>query len=192
MWMLLPLMLIPLAVQGFFWATNRGRFTVAEWVLQEAIMVVLLVVGFQAARYGAIADTELWNGHITAKNSGRQSCCHCHTVCDSKDEDGNCTSSHEVCDHNTDPWWNLKVSTGDTLAKTCSRSRSAPGWWTHAYIGEPASVPHSYTNYLLAKSYLSLGQTQEALAACRTALELSPENKTIASLLAELENDELQ
>jgi len=49
-----------------------------------------------------------------------------------------------------------------------------------------------YTNYLLAKAYLSLGQTQEALAACRTALELNPGNKTIASLLAEIENGELQ
>jgi tetratricopeptide (TPR) repeat protein len=41
-----------------------------------------------------------------------------------------------------------------------------------------------YTYYLLAKAYLSLDQRQNALAACRKALELSPENKTIASVLS--------
>jgi len=44
-----------------------------------------------------------------------------------------------------------------------------------------------YTYYLLARARLSLEQTEEALTACRRALELKPGNTTITSLLAEIE-----
>lgn len=150
MMMLVPLMIVPIVVMGPMWAGNRGKFTVKEFALLEAIMFVLVLGGFQAARYGAVTDTELWNGHITKKYKGTETCCHCTTVCDSTDEDGNCTSSHEECDHSYDNWWSLDVSTGDTLHEGCDGSWSSPNWWKDAYVGEPASVPHSYINYLLA------------------------------------------
>jgi hypothetical protein len=157
MWMLVPLILVPLVVQGFFWATNRDTFTVKEWFLQEAIMAILLVIGFQWARYGAIADTELWNGHLTAKDSGTQGCCHCRQVCDTctrtnsegRSETYSCRC-REVCDHFRDYWWSLNVSTGDKINDSCNGYNDAPSWWTNALVGEPASIPHTYTNYLLA------------------------------------------
>jgi len=46
-----------------------------------------------------------------------------------------------------------------------------------------------YTFYLLARAHLSLEQTEEALTACRKALELNPGNETITSLLAEIEEE---
>ena len=150
MWGLLPLLLVPLVIMGGFWVSNRGTFTVMEFFLLEGIMVLLILGGFQAARYGAVHDTELWNGHITKKYEGTEGCCHCRSVCDSTDKDGKCTSSHTECDHVWDSWWSLDVSTGDTIHEGCSGSWSDPTWWTNAYVDEPASVPHGYTNYLLA------------------------------------------
>jgi glyoxylase-like metal-dependent hydrolase (beta-lactamase superfamily II) len=46
-----------------------------------------------------------------------------------------------------------------------------------------------YTYYLLAKANLGLGRTSQALAACRRAAGLRPDNATIAALLAEIEGD---
>lgn len=150
MWMLIPLLLVPLVVMGLFWATNRRAFTVKEFLVLEGVMVVLLLIGFQVARYGALSDTEIWNGYITKKDDGTQKCCHCHDVCDAHDKKGRCKSSHEVCAHFRDYWWSVSVSTGDTIKDSCSGTSSDPGWWSSAFVGEPASVPHSYTNYLLA------------------------------------------
>lgn len=150
MWMLIPLLLVPLFVMGAFRVFNRSAFTVKEFLVLELVMVLLLLGGFQAARYGALADTELWNGRITDKDEGTEGCCHCRTVCDAHDKKGRCTVSHRVCDHFHDYWWSLDVSTGDVVRDGCSGSSRDPAWWADAYVGEPASIPHSYINYLLA------------------------------------------
>lgn len=156
MWMLVPLLMVPLVVMGFMWALNRETFSFREFLVVEGVMVILLVVGFQGARYGAVTDTEIWNGRITAKESGTQKCCHCHQECDTcyrtsngKTESYQCRC-REVCTHFRDHWWRLSVSTGDSVEDTCSGSGSDPKWWTDAFVGEPAAIPHSYVNYLLA------------------------------------------
>ena len=51
----------------------------------------------------------------------------------------------------------------------------------------PESDYAYYVNYDLALAHQDLGEHQEALACCRKAAEAKPENKTIAGLLAELE-----
>lgn len=53
----------------------------------------------------------------------------------------------------------------------------------------PESEYLYYTYYLLAQAHLGLEQTADALAACRKALELKPDNAAIASLLVEIEGD---
>lgn len=114
------------------------------------VSALIAVGGYQVAKWGAMQDTEHWNGRISAKRHGTTSCCHCHTVCDFRDEDGNCTMSHEECDHFEDYYWLLDVSTGDTLGDGCTNQSTAPGWYAKAYKGEPASVERTYTNYLKA------------------------------------------
>jgi glyoxylase-like metal-dependent hydrolase (beta-lactamase superfamily II) len=53
----------------------------------------------------------------------------------------------------------------------------------------PESEYLYYSFYLLAQAHLTLGQTADALTACRKALELKPDNATIMGLLAEIEGD---
>lgn len=79
------------------------------------------------------------------------SCCHCSQVCTGHDSNGNCNSWTEVCSHSYDLMWSLDVSTGDSITvDSCEPpSASDPLLWAKAIVGEPASVGHSYTNYLL-------------------------------------------
>lgn len=129
----------------------------------QMVTVVIAVGGYYAARYGSLQSVEHWSGRIVEKPSGTEHCCHCRQVCETctsttTDSQGrtststsecNCT---EVCDHILDYWWKLKISTDDLVTvKDCASSSSdEPSEWTHAQIGEAASVAHYYTNYLKA------------------------------------------
>ncbi len=151
MWSLIPLVAVPLVVLVLAKVLVGNAFTVKEFLALEALVLPVLVVGFLVARSAAMTDYELWNGHLTKKSSGTQKCCHCHQECTAHDKKGNCTSHHEVCQHSRDNWWSLSVSTGDeVMVEDCSTSWSAPRAWDSAVVGEPASVEHAFTNYLLA------------------------------------------
>lgn len=148
---MLPLLLVPLIVGGAAYLLLKMTFTWKEFVLMELICLLVLVSGFFIARYSALRATEIWNGHITRKTEDTISCCHCRTVCDSRNKKGDCTSSHEVCSHISDSEWNLHVSTGDTImVETCDGWGSPPSAWERAKIGEFAAVEHAYQNYLKA------------------------------------------
>ena len=154
--MLLPLLAVPVlvGVVAYFSESAQGpwrRATLKELAILEGVMLLLLAGGWTLARWDAIRDTELWNGRITDKISGTQGCCHCEDICLVEDDEGNCTLSHEVCEHNQDYWWSLEISTGDSVsAESCSGSNIPPAAWRRARIGEPAVVRHRYNNYLLA------------------------------------------
>jgi hypothetical protein len=162
------LLLIPPLVGGILFLVFRSRITKKEFLLMEVIAVVILLGAWALARWGAMSDTENWNGRVTMKDHGSESCCHCYTVCDSRDKDGNCTSSHTVCPHFQDYYWALHFSTGDKeTISSCEPSKSnVPELWTKAYLGEPASIPHRYTNYLKADpdSILHKGAKAEYMA----------------------------
>lgn len=154
MWGLLPLLAVPLVVMLAIRHMNPDhphRFTFKEFLLLEAVMSLLLVVGFMGAREAAMADQEYWSGRITKKDQGTQKCCHCRNVCKSRNSKGACTRSVEECSHSRDHWWSLRVSTGDEISvERCSGSSRDPAAWTNAYVGEPAVVGHHFRNYLLA------------------------------------------
>jgi len=151
---LLGLMAVPLVVLGGAFLLRRGTITWKEFLLGEGIALPLVVAGFYIAKWGALQDTEHLNGRISTKNHGTQSCCHCHEECDTcSDGKGGTTSCncHEVCQHSIDYWWSISLTTGhDISIKDCSGSSATPEAWTVAQVGEPASVEHLYTNYLLA------------------------------------------
>lgn len=159
MWHLLPLLLVPLVVLGGFKVVHGERISWGKLVMLECGMSVLLTLGFLAARWGALQDTEIWSGRITDKPSGSQGCCHCRQECDTctrTDSQGRTETyscrCRTVCDHVLDYWWSLDVSTGDRISvKSCEPDpNDVPSPWINAVIGEPAAVPHTYTNYLLA------------------------------------------
>ena len=147
---LLGLLAIPFVVGGAAYLLSDATISWKEYAAMVAVSMLIAFGGYQLAKYGAMADVEHWNGHITAKNDGTVSCCHCHQECSSYDEDGNCESWEEVCSHNHDYYWLLDISTGDTIGEQCTPQSPAPEWYEDAYVGEPAAVAHTYTNYLKA------------------------------------------
>lgn len=126
-----------------------------EFCVMLVAPALIMVGAYQYAKYNSMESVEHWNGRITEKTHGTQGCCHCRQVCQTcRDSKGNSYSCNcvTVCDHAFDYWWALEVSTGDRLSvRTCEPyAMRVPRLWADAVIGEPASVPHSYTNYLKA------------------------------------------
>jgi len=165
---LLGLLIIPLLVGGGMFLIFKSTITWKEFLLMEAVAIAILVGGFFLARWGALQDVEHWNGRITHKNHGSHKCCHCHIECCGHDKDGHCNCHREVCQHIHDYYWSVSVSTGDevTIDRCEPSRRRVPAAWTNAKVGEPASVSHRFTNYLLADpdSLMHAGAHEEFLA----------------------------
>lgn len=146
----LVLFIPTILVSLWFYKNGRG-ITPKEMVLLGILDLVGCVAVYFGALHYSLLSTEYWNGRITEKTSGTESCCHCSTVCDETNEKGSCISSHEECDHFSDYWWKLSLSTGDAFVDDCNGSSfDEPPWWDAAEVGMPAVYPHSYTNYLKA------------------------------------------
>jgi hypothetical protein len=154
---LLILLLIPPVLGGLLFYFSRNQITVREFVIMEMILLTVVMISFFYARMSSLDDVEHWNGRITGKTNGSMNCCHCRTECDTCwDSDGSSYSCncHEVCDHSADYYWNVQVSTGDSVTiRRCEPNRHrVPRAWIDAFVGEAASVQHTYTNYLRADS----------------------------------------
>lgn len=146
---MLGLILVTLLVGGAAFYFFR-EITWKEFLLQIGACSLLLFASYNLAKCSMLADTEYLNGRITKKAHGTESCCHCREVCDSRDKDGKCTSSHTVCDHFQDYWWALDTTVGRIGVRDCSGSSRAPKVWTNARVGEPATVASYFKNYLRA------------------------------------------
>jgi len=157
---LLFLLVVPLAIGIAGLVIGKGRLTWKELLVMEGALIVLISgtygIAYGVARWGAISDTEIWNGRITDKDHGTEGCCHsypCNPYPCGCDTNGNCSTCWQTCYvHNHDEYWNATASTGDTVySNGCNAPGSdPPARWTKIRIGEPASVEHSYDNYILA------------------------------------------
>jgi len=154
---LIILLLIAIGVPATLHIIQKKQFTFKEFVVQALVISLLIFGGYQMSKWNSMSDTEYHNGRVSAKEHFNRSCSHsyeCNCTCISYDENLDCT--FEICDtcydHNRDYFWDLGFTTGDNVrVETCGdcRGKEVP-LWDKAYIGEPATIPHSYTNYLLA------------------------------------------
>lgn len=151
---LLILLSIPILIAGVSFFVFKLTITWKEFLLQLGVSVLFVLGTWQIAKWNSMSDTEHWNGRVTDKSSGTESCCHsyecnCQTCTDSEGHSYECNC--QTCyQHFQDYWWQLNFSTGDAIHDGCNGGGGSPRWWDDAYIGEPASLPHSYTNYLKA------------------------------------------
>ena len=146
---LLGMLFIPVVLAAFAAWRFPDTITWKEFLLQLAVQTAFITGGYYIAKYQSLSSTEHLNGRIIAKTHNSESCCHCRTVCDARDKKGNCTSSHEVCDHIVDYRWDLKTSVGSINIDKCEPfAFNVPKVWAQARVGEPSSVEHSYQNYL--------------------------------------------
>ena len=167
---LVALLLIPLVIAGGSFVLFKNRVDWIEFTMMIVAGVAFAVVGFLLANIGGLSSTEYWNGRVTKKSKTHMSCCHCRTVeyncrqvpsksCTGKGSKRSCTTTYtrkcdtkEVCDHSYDLRWDVNISTGDSITiDSCEPPGSRdPAAWVAAKVGDPASVAHSYTNYLKA------------------------------------------
>lgn len=149
---LLGLFFLPILVSGGMFLILRSTITWKEFLLQLGVSVAIVTAGYFIATWSVLQDTEHLHGRITGKYHSDRGCCHCRQVCNSTDKDGHCESWRTECDHSYDYEWALNSTLGTIWIETCKHSKSHPTAWLNAYIGEPATLEHSYKNYLKADS----------------------------------------
>lgn len=163
---LLGLLFIPIVIAAVAFWKFPNTITWKEWILQALIQTALITAGYFIAKHQALESTEHLNGRITAKAHDSEKCCHCRMVCDgyrtvqsctgsgktrSCSSSQECTGWHEECDHYQDYYWSLKSTVGNIKVDSCEPNKDrVPALWQNASVGDPASIPHTYTNYLKA------------------------------------------
>lgn len=153
--MLLWLLIVPVLIGLFGLIVSKGKVTLKEFLVQEGVVIIFIVIGYNIALHGATSDTEIWNGVIAKKWEGSGSCCHSYQCnphscnCDSKGN--NCSTCYDTCyEHSSDTTWNASTSNGETAYYDgCNAPGSSPpGRYESIIIGEPTAIEHSYTNYI--------------------------------------------
>lgn len=116
-----------------------------------AITLVAGLLVFAAGSYSMTADTMILNGRVTDKEKNRVSCshsysCRCRTVTTGKTTTTRCDTCY---DHPYDIDWDVETTVGNlTISRVDRQGLREPPRWTQVVIGEPASRPAGYTNYI--------------------------------------------
>jgi hypothetical protein len=154
----LLLMLAPITVAGGVLVFYRGKVTLAEFGAMIGVVALLMTAGLGIAYYQSTTDREIWNGQITAKDKLRVNCehsysCNCRESCSGSGKSRSCTTICQTCyEHSFDISWRVSASTGESLniRRVDRQGLDMPPRWGAAFLGEPFSSSHSYTNYILA------------------------------------------
>jgi hypothetical protein len=131
-----------------------------NWREFACIVAACLVVAGSSAGIVSCAathDTEILNGRVTNKTRDIVSCrhsysCHCHNVCSGSGKNRSCSEECDTChEHSFDIDWNVTSTVGRFSINTIDRQGLfEPPRWAVTRVGEPASVDHSYKNYVKA------------------------------------------
>lgn len=145
---------VPLVVAAGAFIFLKG----INWKEFACIVGACLVVAGSSAGIVSCAnkhDTEILNGRVTGKTRDEVHCrhsyeCNCRSCnCDKK---GNCSRCCDTCyEHSYDVDWDVASTVGGFSIDTIDRQGlRQPPRWTSTVIGEPASVTHSYENFVKA------------------------------------------
>lgn len=129
-----------------------------ELAVIAGTQIVVAIVSALVCYNMSTCDNETWNSRIVSKQKVYTSCshsysCHCRESCSGSGKNRSC---HQVCDtcyeHSNDWNWRIDTSTGESLNidRIDRRGSNEPPRWTRAFINEPVSTTHSYTNYIKA------------------------------------------
>ncbi len=141
----------------------NAEITWTELGLNIVIIAILVIGTYQAGKWGATLDTEVWNGVVTDKKMidghyVRSYECNCTTYqCGTSNNPSTCTRC-DTCyeDHYTREYNGYSTVgswTFDSIDSTLRIRRDTfgpPAAYTKCTVGEPASREHNYTNYVQA------------------------------------------
>lgn len=173
-------MLLPLILGGVIWWVAGHCMDALKAVAIYAVTAMIVAgIGFGVSYGGAVADTEIWNGQVTAKyvktdDYKRPYDCNCKSVesCSGFGSNRRCSTSR-VCDtcyedRYTKKWWcdttvgSFTIQSLDTTSKSVWYTPD-PGRWTIIKPGDPASRTSMYTNYVQAVPGSLFRPSSEAL-----------------------------
>lgn len=156
----LLLFTIPFIIGVFSVLFFKHKYTLKEFGIQIGVgigmAVALAILTITVTRMDT-KDIEILNGQVVSKEKDMVSCehsysCNCRTVYSGT---GNNRTSQTICDtcyeHSHDFDWVVKTTVGRILIDRVNRQGTIePSRYKKVKIGEPASVPNSYTNYVKA------------------------------------------
>lgn len=162
-----------------FLLRDRLRETWPILVISTIASMLLVVLTFAISSSSAVADVEIWNGKVTAKERVHGTYeesykCRCRMVTKYRGSGKDRTSyTEEECDtcyrtHYTVNW-NCDTTVGlfriDSADETSQSVYNLPNpqRWTSIQIGDPASRKNSYTNYVQAVPGSLFTPSSEAL-----------------------------
>lgn len=180
---LLWMMALPIAIGLAVWYFTKSKFDNA-WMpglLNGVVGALILVAVFYGAKGSAVADTEIWNGMVTAKARDHGTYekpydCNCRSVtsCSGSGKDRSCSTTQK-CDTCYETRytvnWNCTSTIGRwTIASEDKSSRSVyslpnPQRWEIIKVGDPAAKKSSYTNYVQAVPLSLFTPSSESLKA---------------------------
>jgi len=158
------LIIVPVLLAILIKIVFKGKVTLAEFFIQIGVVSVFVAIALLVTYQGRTTDKEVWNGQITSKKSLHVSCehsyrCNCYTTpetCSGSGSSYSCTPGTTICqtcyDHDYDVDWRINSSTQESLNidRIDRQGLNMPPRWGKAYVGEPFSSEHTFTNYILA------------------------------------------
>lgn len=160
----LTLLIIPLLIALGFFVFDLKKITWQEFLIHVGAQLAVAGISIACIYSLNTSDTEIWNGHVTNKESHHVSCqhsyeCHCHMVeheeCDedSKGHEHCHEEETEHCDtcyeHRYDVDWTVHSNIGDwDIDRIDRQGLQEPPRFTQVQIGDPVVNTHTYTNYI--------------------------------------------
>ncbi|MFY9493507.1 MAG: hypothetical protein WAP55_03475 [Minisyncoccia bacterium] len=163
------IMLVPVIIGLVGLIISKGRITFKEFFLQQAVLLVVVVVGFFMARWQSTQDVEVWSGRVVNKEKDKVSCGHsypCNPHPCNCGKDG-CDTCWDTCyRHSHDFDWNAYTSNREdwriTIDRIDDQGVHEPPRWTQTHIGDPTAQAHGFVNYIKANPGSILRRTGAA------------------------------
>lgn len=156
MTMLFLLLLVPVLIGLVAFFVSKGKITSKEIAVQEAVLILVVAVGYMVALSNQTADVEIWSGRIAKKSKDTIGCCHnyqcnCVTTCTGSGESETCSTICQTCyEHSYDVAWSAVTTNGEEAYHDgCNPPYSSPpDRWSRIVVGEPTAMHHGFVNYI--------------------------------------------
>lgn len=167
---LLLLLVFPLVwpfVAKIIW---KHELTGYEHLINIAVGVLVVVLGFALSAYQSAGDYHVLNGQVTGKEINRVSCehsyrCNCRESCSGSGSDRRCSTTCDTCyEHFNDFDHDLKTTLGNiTIDRIDRQGVRVPPRYESAKVGDPVAMTQFYINYIKAAPDSLFNTAQNAI-----------------------------
>lgn len=124
----------------------KHKITGTEFALNVLAACLLTIGVYYATAYGQMADFQILNGEVIAKEKDRVHCEHSYQTCTGSGKSRTCTTHYE---HAYDYDWVVKSNVGNFKINRVNRQGTIePPRWTQVKLHEPVALEDYYVNYI--------------------------------------------